>query len=347
MRPFVFVTRKLPDAALDRLSEVCDFEVGTDRQTLARESLLQGASRAAGLICLLTDRIDRELMDAAPNLKVVANVAVGYNNVDVATAQQRGIFVTNTPGVLTDATADLTWALILSVTRRVVEADAWVRAGNFKAWDFDLFPGFGLTARTLGIIGYGRIGRAVARRATGFGMTVQYCGRNEIAFRDDPTRATLRGRTSSSSPSLINDSVRLTASLQDGLSVRRAGFYELLEQSDIVSLHVPMAATTKHLIDHDALAHMKPSAFLINTARGEIVDEAALVDALKQGKIAGAGLDVYEHEPQVSPELMTMKNVVLLPHIGSATRETRLAMAMTAVENAIDALSGRTPRNVV
>lgn len=346
MRPFVFVTRKLPDAALDRLSEVCDFEVGTDRATLAREALLRGVSRAEGLICLLTDRIDRELMDAAPKLKVIANVAVGYNNVDVATAQQRGIFVTNTPGVLTDATADLTWALILSVTRRVAEADAWVRAGNFKAWDFDLFPGFGLTGRTLGIVGYGRIGRAVARRATGFGLMVQYCGRNEIAFRDDPTSATLRGRTSSS-PALINDSVRLTASLQDGLSVRRAGFYELLAQSDIVSLHVPMAATTKYLIDREALAHMKPTAFLINTARGEVVDEAALVEALKRGTIAGAGLDVYEHEPQISPELLALNNVVLLPHIGSATRETRLAMALTAIENALEALAGRTPRNVV
>ncbi|HWQ32899.1 MAG TPA: D-glycerate dehydrogenase [Blastocatellia bacterium] len=349
MRPFVFVTRKLPDAALDRLGEVCDFKTGADRMTLSREALLQGVRNADGLISLLTDRIDRELMEAAPKLKVIANVAAGYNNIDVATAQQRGIFVTNTPGVLTDATADLTWALILAVTRRVVEADAWVRAGNFTAWDFDLFPGFGLTGRTLGIIGYGRIGRAVARRATGFGLSVLYCGRNEIAFRDDPTRVSGRPRTGSAQPgfSLINDSARITASLQDGLSVRRTGFYELLEQSDIVTLHVPMAATTKHLIDRDALARLKPTAFLINTARGEVIDEAALVEALSQGRIAGAGLDVYEHEPQVSPELMKLKNVVLLPHIGSATRETRLAMAMTAVENAIDALSGRTPRNVV
>lgn len=347
MRPFAFVTRTLPAAALDRLREVCDFEVGADSQSLAREALLEGVRNAEALICLLTDRIDREVIEAAPHLKVIANVAVGYNNIDVAAAQQRGIFVTNTPGVLTDATADLTWALILTVTRRVVEADAWVRAGNFRAWDFDLFPGFGLTSRTLGIVGYGRIGRAVARRATGFGMTVLYCGRNEIAFRDDPTSSTLRSRMSQSSPSLINDSMRLTAALQDGLSVRRAAFHELLEQADIVSLHVPMAATTKHLIDRDALAHMKPTAFLINTARGEVIDEAALVEALSQGKIAGAGLDVYEHEPQVSPELMTMNNVVLLPHIGSATRETRLAMAMTAVENVIDAVSGRTPRNVV
>src|SRR5581483_10151096 len=255
---------------------------------------------------------------------------------------------TNTPGVLTDATADLTWALILAVTRRVVEADAWVRTGNFKTWDFNLFPGFRLTGRKLGIIGYGRIGRAVARRATGFGVSVLYCGRNEIAFRDDPTRATSKAShrpgTTAQLPSPINDSTR-TGSLQDGLSVRRTDFHNLLEQSDIVSLHVPMAAATKHLIDAAAFGHMKPTAFLINTARGEIMDEAALVEALGQGRIAGAGLDVYEHEPQVSPALMAMNNVVLLPHIGSATRETRAAMAMLAVENATDALSEEFRRN--
>ncbi|HZS10360.1 MAG TPA: D-glycerate dehydrogenase [Blastocatellia bacterium] len=350
MRPCVFVTRKLPEAALARLGEVCDVEVGAEDPALARAALLAGVRKADGLVCLLTDRIDREVIEAGHRLKVIANVAVGYNNVDVGAAQQRGIYVTNTPGVLTDATADLTWALILAVTRRVVEADAWVRTGNFKTWDFNLFPGFSLTGRKLGIIGYGRIGRAVARRATGFGVSVLYCGRNEIAFRDDPTRATSKAShrpgTTAQLPSPINDSTR-TGSLQDGLSVRRTDFYDLLEQSDIVSLHVPMAAATKHLIDAAAFGHMKPTAFLINTARGEIMDEAALVEALGQGRIAGAGLDVYEHEPQVSPALMAMNNVVLLPHIGSATRETRAAMAMLAVENAIDALSGRPPRNAV
>lgn len=347
MRPFIFITRRLPDAALDRLSEVCDFDPGLAQGSLAREALIQGVRQAEGLICLLTDRIDQEVMAAGPRLKIIANVAVGYNNIDVTAAQQRNIFVTNTPGVLTEATADLTWALILAVTRRVTEADAWLRDGNFTTWDFDLFPGFELKGRTLGIIGYGRIGRAVARRATGFGMSVLYCGRNEIAFRDDPERAKYRSGTRTANlPGIISDSSR-TGGLQDGLTVRRADFAELLARSDIISLHVPLAAATRHLLDATALAQVKPTAYVINTARGEVVDEAALVAALQQGRIAGAGLDVYEYEPRVSPELMTMKNVVLLPHIGSATRETRLAMAMTAVENVIDVFSGRTPRNVV
>ncbi len=348
MRPFVFVTRKLPEAALARLEEVCHFKIGADHLTLSREALLQGVRHADALISILTDRIDHEVITAGSNLKVIANVAVGYNNIDVTAAQQRGIYVTNTPGVLTDATADLTWALMLAVTRRVVEADAWVRAGKFKAWDFDLFPGCGLSGKTLGIIGYGRIGRAVARRATGFGMSVLYCGRNEIAFRDDPIR--LPGRVShrASLPgtSPLTDTTRHSA-LQDGLMVRRADYHDLLAQADIISLHVPMAAATKHLIDRAAFARMKPTAYLINTARGEIVDEAALVEALSEGRIAGAGLDVYEHEPQVSPRLMTMNHVVLLPHLGSATRETRTAMALLAVENTIDVLTGHAPRNPV
>ena len=245
MRPFVFVTRKLPEAALARLDQVCDFKLGTDQLSLSRDALLQGVSYADGLISILSDRIDHEVMAAGPNLKVIANVAVGYNNIEVSAAQQRGIYITNTPGVLTEATADLTWALILAITRRVVEADGWVRAGQFKAWDFDLFPGTGLSGKTLGIIGYGRIGRAVARRATSFGLAVLYCGRNEIAFRDDPIR--LPGRASHRSQSgqhgtnPLTDSARHSA-LQDGLMVRRADFNDLLEQSDIISLHVPMAA---------------------------------------------------------------------------------------------------------
>lgn len=343
MRPFVFVTHKLADAALGRLREYCDFAVGTERGQLSRDLLLSEAGQASGLLCLLTDRVDEELFKAAPHLRIVANVAVGYNNIDLEAARQRGIYVTNTPGVLTDATADLTWALILSVTRRVVEADTWVRAGNFKSWDFDLFPGFGLNGKTLGIIGYGRIGRAVARRATGFGMQVLYCGRNEIAFRDDPPLTVSRTGMLNQP---LNDSARI-GGLQDGLTVRRTEFRELLAQSDIVSVHVPLTATTRHLIDRTAIARLKSSAYFINTSRGEIADERALTEALLAGKLAGAGLDVYEHEPQITPELMTLPNVVLLPHIGSATRDTRLAMAMTAVENIIDVMTGKEPRNLV
>lgn len=341
MRPTVFVTRQLPESVMNRLSEVCDFRVGATEGELPREALLAGVREADALVCLLTDTVDHEVIAAGSKLRVIANVAVGYNNVDVAAAHERGIFVTNTPGVLTEATADLTWALILAVTRRVVESDAFLRAGKFTGWDFDMLLGSGLTGKTLGIAGYGRIGRAVARRATGFGMSVIYCGRDDIAYRDDPQHNTaMVTRQAATGP--LTQSARI-----DGLAPRRATFNQLLEHSDIISLHVPLAATTKHLFNAVAFAKMKSSAYLINTARGPVIDEAALVRALQQGKIAGAGLDVFEHEPAITASLLEMPNVVLLPHIGSATRETRSAMAMLAVENAIDVLSGRNPRNPV
>jgi glyoxylate reductase len=337
------VTRKLPDPAIDRLAEVCDYQVGTDQGVMDRAQLLESARNIDGLICLLTDQIDQEVITTAPRLKVIANVAVGYNNIDLAAAQKREIYVTNTPDVLTDATANLTWGLILAVTRRIVEADAYLRAGKFSGWDLDLLLGSGLTGKTLGIIGYGRIGRAVARRATGFGVSVIYCGREDIAFRDDPQHnAHLLSRQTAAVTGAFNQSARL-----DGLSARRATFNQLIETSDIISLHVPLAAATQHLIDRTALDRMKSTAYLINTSRGQVIDEKALIDALQAGKIAGVGLDVYENEPEVSLPLLTMDNVVLLPHLGSATRETRTAMALLAVENAIDALSGRVPRSVV
>jgi len=326
---------------MNRLAEVCDCQVGAQRGALDREALLAGVREVDGLVCLLTDIIDREVIDAGTRLRVIANVAVGHNNIDVATAKQRGIYVTNTPDVLTDATADLTWALILALTRRIVEADTFTRAGRFTGWDFELLLGAGLTGKTLGIVGYGRIGRAVARRSSGFGVQVIYCGRDDIAFRDDPQHnAMMLARQNVTSP--LSQSARL-----DGLAARRVPFWQLLEKADIVTLHVPLAATTQHLIDAAALARMKPTAYLINTARGPIVDEAAVVEALQQGRIAGAGLDVYEREPEISAALLGMSNAVLLPHVGSATIETRTAMAMLAVENAIDALSGRVPRCVV
>jgi glyoxylate reductase len=326
---------------MNRLAEICDYQIGAQHGVLDREALLAGVRDADGLVCLLTDTIDREVVNAGAKLRVIANVAVGYNNIDVIAAQQRGIYVTNTPDVLTDATADLTWALILAVTRRIVEADAFARAGKFTGWDFELLLGAGLTGKTLGVVGYGRIGRAVARRATGFGMQVIYCGRDDIAFRDDPQHnAIMTARQNLTNP--LSQSARL-----EGLAARRVSFYQLLERADALTVHVPLAAATQHLIDRHAFARMKPAAFLINTARGPIVDEAALVEALQQKRIAGAGLDVYEHEPEIQAGLLTMSNVVLLPHIGSATIETRTAMAMLAVENAIDALSGRVPRCVV
>src|SRR5262249_32027415 len=211
-------------------------------------------------------------------------------------------------------------------------------------WDPDLLTGASLTGKTLGVVGYGRIGRAVIRRAVGFGIGVIYCGRDEIAFRDDPPRVTgfLNRRSIDGGTSALTASAR-----QDGIAARRVGFKQLLEQSDIISLHIPLAATTHHLIDRSAFEKIKPGGFLINTARGDVLDEQALIDALESGRLAGAGLDVYENEPNIPPKLLTLKNVVLLPHIGSATAEARNAMALLAVENAIDALSGRTPRNLV
>jgi glyoxylate reductase len=326
---------------MDRLGQVCEIRVGAAQGDLDRQALIEGVRDADGLVCLLTDQIDREVITAATKLRVIANVAVGYNNIDTAAAQGRGIYVTNTPDVLTDATADLTWALILAVTRRVVESDAFLRAGKFNGWDFEMLLGMGLSGKTLGVVGYGRIGRAVARRATGFGMSVTYCGRDDIAYRDDPQHNTVMiARQSLTGP--LNQSARI-----DGLAARRMTFNQLIEMSDIITLHVPLAATTRHLINAATLSRMKSSAYLVNTARGPVIDEAALAEALQQGRLAGAGLDVYEREPEISAPLIGMSNVVLLPHIGSATRETRTAMAMLAVENAIDALSGRTPRNIV
>lgn len=345
MRPKIFVTRLLPEPAMKRLAEFCEIEVGTDKGILGRQALLSGVREVDGLISLITDNIDSEVMEAGPGLRVIANVGVGYNNVDIASAQQKGILVTNTPDVLTDATADLTWGLILSASRRIVEADAFVRAGKFDGWDLNMMLGMGLTGKALGIIGYGRIGRAVARRAVGFGMSVIYCTRDDIAFRDDPQHNSLvmsRQAAMRAGSGPLNQSARI-----DGLSPKRVTLDQLLEWADIVTLHVPLAATTQHLIDSASFNKMKPTAYLINTSRGQIVDEAALVDALKNHKIGGAGLDVYEKEPQITPELLTLNNAVLLPHIGSATRETRIAMALLAVENACDALAGRAPRNQV
>lgn len=345
MRPKVFVTRKLPQPAMDRLAQVCDYEVGVEQGVVSRQHLLTGLHDADGLVCLLTDSIDREVIEAGTRLRVIANVAVGYNNIDVTAAQQRGVYVSNTPDVLTDATADLTWAMILSVTRRIVEADTFLRAGKFDGWDLDMLLGSGLTGKTLGIVGYGRIGRAVARRANGFGMSVIYCGRDDIAYRDDPqhnAQITHRQNARQAATGPLNQSARI-----DGLATRRVTFNQLLELSDIITLHVPLATTTQHLFNSAVFALMKPSAYLINTARGPIIDEAALVEALQQRRIAGAGLDVFEREPEVSAPLLEMPNVVLLPHIGSATLETRTAMALLAVENTIDALSGKKPRNLV
>jgi glyoxylate reductase len=262
-----------------------------------------------GLISLITERIDRGVIEAGDALRVIANVAVGYNNIDVAAARERGIVITNTPDVLTDATADFTLALILAITRRLGEGERLVRRGGWKKWALDFMLGMELRGKQLGIVGYGRIGQAVAARARAFGMRIAYSSRS--ARQADDAEA--------------------------------MPFDRLLASSDVVSLHVPLTPETTRLIDQPALARMKRSAYLINTTRGPVVDEAALVWALKERLISGAALDVYEKEPEVHPGLLAMENVVLAPHLGSATVETRTAMADLAARNALSVLAGDGP----
>jgi glyoxylate reductase len=268
-----------------------------------------------GIIAMLTDRIDADLLDAAPTLRVVANYAAGYNNIDVAAARARGIAVTNTPGVLTDATADLTWALILGITRRVGEGERLLRSGRWNGWVPTQLLGMDLRDAVLGIVGMGRIGRAVASRAMAFGTRVIFTARRPLADVPADWRA---------------------ASLPD-----------VFAQADVVSLHVPLTEDTRHLIGPPELAMMKSTAYLINTSRGPVVDEAALADALQSGRIAGAGLDVYEEEPRVHQRLLACENALLLPHLGSATTGTRERMAMMAIDNLLAVLDGRRPPNLV
>lgn len=318
MRPKVLVTRPLPGDAAARLAEVADV-VARDADTpLTQDELRALAADCAGLVAVLGDRVDAALLAAAPLLRVVANVAVGYDNVDLAAARERGVVVTNTPDVLTETTADLTWALLLAVARRVVEGDGDVRRGAFCGWRLNGWLGWDVHGRTLGVVGFGRIGRAVARRAAGFGMRVLY---------SDPQPA--------------------PEEVEAQLGAERATFEELLAAADFVTLHAPLTPATRHLVDATALARMRPHAILVNVARGPIVDEAALVTALREGRIGGAGLDVYEHEPALAPGLAALPNTVLLPHVGSATHDTRARMARTAVENVCAVLAGRPAPNRV
>ncbi len=308
-KPSLLVTRRIPSSVLSRLEAACDVDLYTGESAIPRDELLRRVRGKQALMCLLTDAIDAELLDAGGDLKIVANIAVGYNNVDVAAANARGVIVTNTPDVLTESVADFTWALILALTRRVSEGDRVVRSGTWKGWALDFMLGTDVRGKQLGLVGMGRIARAVAARAPAFGMRVAFADSGDFAV--------------------------------DG--ARRLSFDELLTTSDVVSLHVPLVDETRHLIDKRALARMKRSAYLINTARGPVVDEAALAWALEQHLIAGAALDVYEHEPKVQPALMTMENVLLVPHLGSATTETRTAMADLAASNVLAVLGGESP----
>lgn len=304
----IFVsTPDLPESAVDMLREAGDVRVWEGEGLVPREDLLAGLADAEALVCLLSERVDAEALDAAPRLRVVANVAVGYNNVDVAAAAARGVLVTNTPDVLTDATADLAFALVLSTARRTGEAERALRAGGFTGWSYRAYLGMELRGKTLGVLGYGRIGRAVGARAEAFGMRVRGLGSRATAEEIDA----------------------------------------LVSESDVLSLHVPLTDATRHMLDARRIALLRPTAVVVNTARGPVVDEAALAEALVAGRIAGVGLDVFEEEPRVHPRLFDAPNAVLLPHVGSATREARTAMAELAARNAVEALAGRRPPNVV
>jgi glyoxylate reductase len=307
----VAVTSALPGRAEAMLAARFELRVHRGASLTGEDELAAFIGAAAGAVALLANPVTRRVLERCPKLQVVGNVAVGYDNVDVVAAAERGVWVTNTPDVLTEATADLAWALVLAVTRRLIEAEAYLREGCFHGWALDLLLGSGLQGKRIGIVGYGRIGRAVARRALASGMEVACSDREPVAAPDPPA-------------------------LQLPLD-------ELLATSAVVSLHAPLDASTHHLLDERRLRLMPCGAVLVNTARGPLVDEAALVRVLESGHLGGAGLDVYEHEPVVHPGLLGRRDVVLLPHVGSATRETRAAMAELAARNVIAVLDGGEP----
>ena len=317
-KPKLFSTHVLFDELRRRLAEHFDVEYWSGNERPPRPAVLQRVARKDALICLLTEKVDRELLDAAgPNLRIVANVAVGYDNIDVPACTERNVAVTNTPGVLDETTADFTWTLLMAVARRLVEGDRLARSGAWRQWNLDQLCGTDVWGKTLGIIGFGRIGRAVARRAAGFRMRLIYYS-----------------------------TTRAAAEVERELNAEYMERDRVLQQADFLSLHVPLRADTRGLIGPAELVKMKRTAFLINTTRGPVVQEAALVAALEQGTIAGAALDVFEHEPLISDGLRR-ENVVLAPHLGSASIETRTRMAMIAVENVIAFFSGKQPPSIL
>ncbi|MBI3595712.1 MAG: D-glycerate dehydrogenase [Nitrospirae bacterium] len=318
MKPGVFLTRALPTPVMHRLKTLFDLKYNLYDRPLTKPELMRGMRGRPALISMLSDPIDAEVIASNSRLKVIANYAVGYNNIDLKTAAALGIIVTNTPEVLTEATADLTWSLILSLARRVVEGDRLTRTGRWTGWNPTQLLGMNVSGKTLGIIGMGRIGQAVAQRAVGFGMRLIYHNRRRLPHRVEK---------------------RFRASYRP--------LPRLLAAADILSLHVPLTRETRHLIDRRAFNGMKRTALLINTARGPVVDEKALVRALKKGEIAGAGLDVFEEEPTVQKGLLTLPNVVLLPHLGSATVETRIRMGWMVIENIQAVLKGKPAPNAI
>lgn len=314
----VFVTRKIPEEGLKILEKECDeVQVFPHDRIPKKKEIIEGIKGKDGLLCLLTDPIDKEVISSGDRLKAISIYAAGYDNVDVKEATKRGIIVSNTPDVLTDATAELAWALLFAVARRVVEGDRFTRSGKFRGWSPLLMLGKRISGSTLGIIGAGRIGTAFALKSKGLNMKVLYYNRskNEV--------------------------------LEKELGARKVSLEDLLKQSDFISIHLPLTPETYHLIGEKELSMVKKGAVIINTARGAIIDERALVKALKEKRIFGAGLDVYENEPEVNEELKKLDNVVLLPHIGSATFETRVKMAILAAENLVTSLKGEKPKYCV
>ncbi len=310
----VFVTRRLPGPGLEKLEEIADVEVNPEDRVLSNEELIEGVTGKDGVISLLNDKIDAQVMDSSERLKVISNYAVGFDNIDLKATTERGIYVTNTPGVLTESVADLTWTLILGVARRIVEADQFIRNGEWRGWAPNLMLGNAVYGKTLGIVGLGRIGEAVARRAKGFNTRIMYY-----------------------------DVVR-KENLEKELELIYVDLENLLKEADYVTLHVPLIPSTHHMIGEKELKLMKQTAYLINTSRGPVVDEKALYDCLKNSVISGAGLDVFEKEPiDRDNPLIGLNNTILLPHVGSGTFETRITMANLAVENLMVVLQGKTP----
>lgn len=318
MKPCVLVTKRIYPEAIEYLKAHCEVDYVASDDGLSAGELAQRVRGKQAVVSQLTDKFSAAVIDALEGVRIIANVAVGFDNIDVSAATRKGIFVTNTPDVLTETTADFAFALLLAAARRVVEAHRFVHSGQWRKWYIDLLVGHDVHHRTLGIFGMGRIGQAMARRARGFSMQVLY-----------------------------HDAARVPESVERELGLEFAGKEDLLRRSDFVSLHVPLLDSTRHLISTPELKQMKRSAIVINTSRGPVVDEAALVNALNEGWIAGAGLDVFEQEPQVHPDLLKFDKVVLAPHIASASIDTRRAMSMLAVENAVAALEGRRPATLL
>lgn len=318
MKQRVLLTRPYQAPIMEALALTFDLELGAEEGVCSREALLNGVKGKHALISHLTDQVDVAVLDAAPDLRIVANYAVGYNNIDVDAAICRGILVTHTPDVLTDATADIAFALLMTLARRIVEAHQYTVSGKFEVWDANLMLGTDLVGKTVGIVGFGRIGQALARRCLGFGLRVVY-----------------------------HEPQRVSEQVESEYCATWVALDDLLAQSDFVSLHVPLNERTYHLMGEEALARMKPEAFLINTSRGPVVDEAALVSCLIRGQIGGVGLDVYEFEPRIPEPLLNMPNVVLLPHVGSATLETRTRMAQMTLDALNQRFAGQVPTHLI